>query len=271
MDTLSQEINKNILSYTAHPYLGYYINRPVADDSKVVLLELILKQNADVTDQQTVKYITATMLLQIALDTHDGVTKHTSKDEEEAELRNRQLTVLSGDYYSGLYYHILAELGEITLIKKLAEGIKRINEEKIILGQGKFHFESEILETLAKIEASLLFKVAEFSGEDRYNQLVETTLVLRRLRKELTDYRKGIPSLAFSALAPIMFKKNLSDLTHEESIELIAHVESRIESFRTTSRELLMSATEEDRDLAERLERRLDFSGDALYSLVEEG
>src|SRR5699024_3634853 len=78
------------------------------------------------------KYMITTMLVQIALDTHDLVTDKKNDTVEPLSVEStRQLTVLAGDYYSGLYYLLLAEIEDYQLIHALAIAIKEITELKL--------------------------------------------------------------------------------------------------------------------------------------------
>ena len=64
------------------------------------------------------------------LDTHDDVSNTL---EDENSMKTRQFTILAGDYYSGLYYKVLAEVCNTEMIKKLSEGVKTINEHKVTI------------------------------------------------------------------------------------------------------------------------------------------
>ena len=64
-----------------------------------------LMDHLELSYSEMQNYALSTMLIQIALDTHEHISN------ESVEEKNRQLTVLAGDYFSGLYYKLLADIG----------------------------------------------------------------------------------------------------------------------------------------------------------------
>ena len=50
----------------------------------------------------------------------------------DATSKQQQLTVLSGDYFSGIHYRLLASMPEFGFIRSLSETIGQINEMKTI-------------------------------------------------------------------------------------------------------------------------------------------
>ena len=77
-------------------------------------------------------------------------------------LKKRQLTVLAGDYYSGLYYKILAEVENVPLIRTLAEGIKIVNEHKVAIYRLEDCTVEQYMDTLKKVESTIISKFINF-------------------------------------------------------------------------------------------------------------
>lgn len=234
----SKEIHSHIISKATHPYLSRFLKQPNIDQKKLHLLILIFHQ-LKISDEARDQYITATMLVQTALDVHDDVTGTSSSEEETEKLRNRQLTVLAGDYYSGLYYYILAKLENIELIKSLAEGIKYINEQKIILGQNVFKDEKSIIECVRIIESSLLVKVQECFNSTRYTTFVEHSTLLYRLQLEKIAFKANEYSFVYNAFSHQLFKKNYIDLQDKELAHLNTVIDKHIKTaYQCCSKEL---------------------------------
>ncbi len=126
-------IREKLMVKLRHPYFINYIEEPFIDEEKIALLYGALK-GANLHIEQIEHYVVTIMLVQIALDTHERVSNKAGEEANESHKR-RQLTVLAGDYYSGLYYYLLSMNRDIVLIRALAEGIKEINEHKIMLYQ----------------------------------------------------------------------------------------------------------------------------------------
>lgn len=74
----------------------------------------------------------AAFLVQLGLDTHDTIDIE-DKHKEEREMRSRQLKVLAGDYFSSVFYQLLAHSGQITLVNSMSAAICEVNRLKVRL------------------------------------------------------------------------------------------------------------------------------------------
>lgn len=194
-----------------HPFLGKHLPSPVIDEDKLLLLYAIFDE-MDLSDELKEHYIITAMLVQIALNTHDDVS--TKNDINSQEFFERQLTVLAGDYFSGLYYLVLSEVKDIDMIKVFALAIKEINEHKIKLYHEDESKELSILESLEVVETSLFKRITQYYKLDFHRLLASKFLIYKRLSHEkFHSYDKGI--LPFSYLT-----KACSELVEETTLLL---------------------------------------------------
>lgn len=77
-------------------------------------------------------YTLVTSLVQLGLDIHDMVPESSDRKEKKAA-RARQLKVLAGDYFSAKFYHLLAQAGQIEMIRHLSAAICEVNRLKVNL------------------------------------------------------------------------------------------------------------------------------------------
>lgn len=123
-------IKQKIMKLISQSYVEQYVDIPAMAENRLVLLYVFLCENG--LDRERAKVLcTTTGLVQLGLDTHEQVK--TSYETSIVAERNRQLTVLAGDYYSSLYYHLLAQHGEIEAVRILAHSIQEVNEAKMNL------------------------------------------------------------------------------------------------------------------------------------------
>jgi heptaprenyl diphosphate synthase len=224
IENYKKQLHTHIISKAFHPYLRRFLNEPVIEEKKLLLLIFILN-DIDITEEERDQSITATMLLQTALNIHDDVSE-TEAFEDQEVLKSRQLTVLAGDYYSGMYYYILAQLKNIKLIRSLAEGIKAINEEKIALYQNQYADKKAILDSIKVIESSLIIKVEDCFGSTHYRDFIENYLLLHRLQIENGLYGKSEKSSVYQAFAYTLFSKDLTQLSKDETKQLVISIEN---------------------------------------------
>jgi heptaprenyl diphosphate synthase len=253
-----------------HPFLTQNIEAPIIDEDKLFFLVSFLDDlNVSIEDMEN--YVVPTMLLQIALDTHDKVTNDLSGD---SNLKHRQLTVLAGVYYSGLYYKILADQDNIEVIRLLAEGIETINDQKIIVYQQELDGIEKLIECLKNIEASLHKKLVKHLHAKGWDDVITNFLLIKRLNKEREQFVKSHTSVVFEGLKKLVFPKHehtLKELSHEQRNHLVFICDKYI-SF---SKELLVKAKNKLPLLNEAVESKIEVVLNqhqiGVNSLVEEG
>lgn len=207
------------------PYLLKFIQTPIIDEDKLLILISIMDR-LDLSYSEMENYTLSTMLIQIALDTHEHVTN--SSDDEKA----RQLTVLTGDYFSGLYYKLLADSEDLLMIKALSEGTKEINEHKIMVYQKECDGTEKLMNSIKLIESSLLLKLSEYFKVDLWNDFIANLLFLKRLLNEKSLFIQSGNSVLFDALRKIVFPKNeykIKDLSNEQQKHLLMICDRYIE------------------------------------------
>ncbi|MGP7816066.1 heptaprenyl diphosphate synthase component 1 [Niallia sp. 01092] len=180
-----ENVRKKVFKKIANAYLFQHIPEPSMDEDKLYLIVAAL-QESKLSDKEVEIYATTTILIQIALDTHELVTNNSSKGME----KTRQLTVLAGDYYSGHYYKLLADAEDTFMIKMFAEAIKEINEHKIMLYQKKQKNSFQLFKSIEIVEYILLDKLFTRFQLEEWKAFSRSLLIINKLIKEKNTYLK---------------------------------------------------------------------------------
>ena len=215
------ELKQAIQAKAYHSYLQRYTEKPMVDEDKLLLLWGLFNELEISTDERN-HYMLSTMLVQIALDTHEKVLNTNGAFESSDLVKSRQLTVLAGDYYSGLYYQVLSEVGNIEMIRSLSNAVKKVNDHKILLYQAKLTSLPSFLNSVKAVESSLIYKIAEFYHQTAWMEHADNVLLLKRLVLEKREYLTTGQSILFEALRMIIFPNSKMDMTWEkEQVELV--------------------------------------------------
>lgn len=216
-------IKEKLYEYSNHPFLNKFFDLPEVSEDKIILLQAILDQT-DLKMDVKEDYIMATMLIQTALDAHELV----SNDSEDnininKNKRQKQLNILVGDLYSGLFYEILSHLDDIPMINVLAGAIKEINERKMILYKDNIHSINQLMEEVKSIESLLLNQVASHFDITSLDGITENWLLMKRLVKERDLYQQNGNSFILDVLTERIEEKDSIRML-ENMITRIAHI-----------------------------------------------
>lgn len=181
-------IKKKILKKTKNTYLLQYIDDPLIDDDKVLLLYMMFEEKK-VSKSMFEDYIIPIILVQIALDTHETISVHKLNDDSSR--KNRQLSILGGDFYSSLYYQILSSINDLQMIRTLAQGIQEINENKMQFYQTESQEIENAIENIRRIESALLLRTADSLHLPLWKGIAEEFLFIKRLLNERIEFEKG--------------------------------------------------------------------------------
>jgi heptaprenyl diphosphate synthase len=129
-----------------------------------------------------------------ALHAHDQVKENASATKKQ------QLTVLAGDFYSGIYYQMLANLNNITMIQRLATAIIKVSEKKASFYDGLDRTTAELDRSVQQIETELLATFYNFYGFEKYTPLATLMLSYIRYKDELECLQGGSETRIIRAL-----------------------------------------------------------------------
>lgn len=199
-------LKTTILESIRHKTLLKYIETPLLNDDQLFFL-LLPKLNHDQWDENMTIAATTVGIVHASLAEHDKIKALNATSKAQ------QLTVLSGDYYSGRYYEILAYAQNIVLIRKISEGIISRCEQEITV----YHYEnrslSEWIQSIAIIDTVLIERFYEVYHFERYIPIMREALTIARLKREITLYEVGQPSLFC-----LMMQKSIGQASFTDTI-----------------------------------------------------
>lgn len=253
-----------------HSYLKKYLQAPNIDEDKLYFL-IALSNELKLEVKTIHTYIITTMLVQIALDTHEIVSVGSNMGEKQQKVQ--QLTVLAGDYYSGLYYKLLADIEDTQMIKLLAESIKLINEHKIRVYRHDLTYPDSLLDSIKIIEGQLFKSIAKSHHLPFWGELIPEILLLKRLNKELAQLHNN----GYSAISAYLVKETyeLQPELEISSKQLEQDIQGKLEVAMLNSRKNIITLLEENHQIATNIKSDI-FSmvkqlENPMHVIVEEG
>lgn len=116
--------------YVSYDMITAYTALPEFPVPRVRLLYTFLNDREGQSSRSAETCALAAFLVQLGMDTHDRVDLETGLGEATAAMRSRQLKVLAGDYFSGVFYELLAQAGEIGMVSLMSSAICEVNRLK---------------------------------------------------------------------------------------------------------------------------------------------
>ena len=179
-----QTLKSNILKHVHHRALLQNVGQPTIQEEQLFFIQLPFLTGVPMNDDLMLS-ATTVGIVQASLLEHEKIKEY------DATSKQQQLTVLSGDYYSGRYYQLLAETGNILLIQKLSKGIVNRCEHQIQVYEPKQKTLQQWIDTLTVIECELIAQYYDVYGFTKYIDLMKKTLTYKRLKEEFALLKAG--------------------------------------------------------------------------------
>ena len=175
--------------------------------------------------------ILAAMLL-----VYHGLALHEDIAEDStAQSRQGRLTILGGDYYSSLFYRLLAETGRIDLVSRFSEAVAKVNVAKTSLHQSKNddsykpeHYMSDVM----IVQGALLHALcAAFAPDSATEALVDAALRAGVYDDELCKAnRPAVLTLASVLLGSVVTPDERRQISHVSPFVSILAGDKRVAS-----------------------------------------
>ncbi|OLO42892.1 hypothetical protein BTR23_00730 [Alkalihalophilus pseudofirmus] len=220
MNELNEKVNectKKFFSITKHTFLQKYVQKPIIDEDKLRFIYAMLSERLSAQDIKV--HALSSSLVDAALNTHEKVS--LNQINSDYVKRNRQLTVLAGDYYSSLYYSILAEASQISMIRLYSISIQQINENKMNIYENDSLTFEEAKQYISSIESGLLQNLAEHYQLPRWKQIIKEYFFLKRLLVERAQWSEGRKLPILRALANDQLHRFQDQTLNNEEMLLI--------------------------------------------------
>lgn len=202
-----EQLKMDIYRHVHHKTLLEYTGYPLVNEHQLFFM-LLPFLNGKEWDDLRYEGIITVGIVQASLSEHGLI------DEWDATSKIQQLTVLSGDYYSGRYYEILANSGNISLIQQLSEGVVKRSEHEIRVYEKNHYSLDEWLESLSVIESEFISRFYRLYHYSEYTSVMQTALLINRLHNELLNYKQGNSSLYFQKMMECTKLMNRLEFEH---------------------------------------------------------
>lgn len=226
-----EQLKMDIYRYVQHKTLLKYTGNPLVNENQLFYM-LLPFFNGEVWDEGKYEGIITVGIVQASLSEHGLI------DETGASNKKQQLTVLSGDYYSGRYYEILANSGNIPLIRQLSEGVVIRSEHEIRVYEENNYTFDDWLQSLLVIESEFIRRFYQQYHYEQYRSIMETNLLVLRLQTELVNYKDDNSSL--------FFQKMMESFVPVDSLNFEHFMQRKIDELNNQLKELLHTASIKD-------------------------
>ncbi|WP_233443888.1 heptaprenyl diphosphate synthase component 1 [Halalkalibacterium halodurans] len=221
------EIKDNFYGLIGHAYLEKYITKPIVDEDKLRFLYTMLAEKLPKKD--TKLFTLSALLVDAALEIHEAVSLHNIQTDPIK--KNRQLNVLAGDYYSSLYYYLLADSRHLPIIQVFSHSIQEINEYKMKLYDGKNIDFDEVKNNVDKVDTFLLQNLAEHFQLTTWKKAISVFFHLKRLVHEREAWVNGKATPLMKAIVTELFGSNrpVDELKKDDQLQVLEFWEEKVE------------------------------------------